>query len=239
MDKATQTNLNGITTLTRKMVEVKEELASIHVMVESIAIEDTNKDLDKLSKTVKINANRVATLRKNDFDIRIKALDKNLKGLSSTVNAVLRRVESNQNKLRQQDEAIFDIDEKLKDIIRLLEENKVKTEQVENKTKQNLGAIEAVSSEAGQLGVKQDVIKAGLADTDEVVKGCIIGIDKNTSDVATAQGNITELAVLHTDNDSRIIENNEDININSEKIALNSSQTRANSKSIETISSRR
>ncbi len=235
MDKAIQTNLNGITTLTRKMKEVRDELASIHVMVEAINIDETNKDLLSLNKTVKINANRIATLRKNDFDTRIKALDNNLKTLLSTVNAVLRLADSNKSKLEQQDEAIFDINVRLKDIIKLLEENKIKIEQVDSKTQSNLGVIESIATETGQLGVKQDVIKAGLADTDEVIKGCIIGIDKNTSDLATAQGNITELAVLHMDNDSEIKENANKININSEKIALTSSQTRANSKSIETM----
>ena len=238
MDKDVETNLNGINTLTKKMHEVKEELDEIRKDLKAIRIAETNENISRLDKTTKINANRIARLRENGFDARIKGLDKGLQSLLSVIDSVTKLSKRGQDELDQQDKTISEIIDRLKEMTVSLEENKINTEWVDGKTQSNLGVIEAVLEDTGKQGVILDVVKAGLADTDEVIKGCIIGIDRNTTNVETAQDGVTSLAVLVMENDSEIKENTKNININLEKTSLVSSQTRANSKSIETISSR-
>ena len=238
MDPAIQTNLNGVNTLTKKMKEVKDTLAELQLYVDSITLNETNKELVKVANKVDLNSVRIANIKKQNFDVSIKRIESALNDLFGLVNTVTGQAASNCDKLAAQDKAIHELNTKINGLLPLIETNAVGIDQVDNKTQHNLGAIGAISEDTDKLGVKLDVVKDRLADTDEVVKGCIIGIDKNTSSLTEADVKIANSILIISRNKIKMEENRSKIDTNTENLETNFVQTRTNSKSIQTLSMR-
>ncbi len=239
MDPAIQTNTNGINTLTKRVSELKEKLVALVEQFDALTIDGLAEDLEANSKAIKINATRIANLRKLNYGHQLDVLKERIDFVTTALSQLTAGVEANSKQLNAQKLEIVELKSIIADNANGISANANDIRINSERNQDTLGSVEVVSDSVNKLETSLTETITKLGTTDKVVDGCIIGIDTNTTKIS----NVSIVAVENRDfiiaNQKALVSDKEALKKHTDNIELNAVQTKTNSVNIRTLSQRK
>jgi len=239
MDPAIQTNLNGINTLGKRLAELRSDFSKLSEDVENLGVDELTEQLEYIDSTVKLNATRIANLRKLDYNERLDGLKSKLDLLATKLSNAESVANKNANGLKDQESSIKELRELIVTNALGISANANDIKINSDKNVDTLGSIETVSTLVEELEKSLATTAKGLLDTDKVIEGCIIGIDNNNKQISNVSAVAVENRTFIIDSQKAINAQKELLAKHTENIDLNAVQTKTNSVNIRTLSQRK
>ena len=239
MDPAIQTNTNGINTLTKRVSELKEKLVALVEQVDALTLDEITEDLEANKKATKINAFRIANLRKLNYGEQLDVLKERIDFVTTALSQLTAGVEANSKQLKAQKFEIVELKSIIAENANGISSNANDIRINSERNQDTLGSVEVVSDSVNKLETSLTETITKLGTTDKVVDGCVIGIDNNTTKISNASAVAVENRDYIIANQKALVSDKEALKKHTDNIELNAVQTKTNSVNIRTLSQRK
>jgi len=204
MEKLIQTNKNGIDTLTLRVSELNAVLSALKVRVDGIDLEPLVENQVETARHARINGQRIATIRKAEYQEQINAISSELKELTLRVSGLETSISLLQETQNAQNTKIKALEDKISEnteVILEQAEEQVATEAVLDEC---IVKIDKALGNNSDVSINLSLLRNKVDENGKVIDGCIIGIDKNASDNKKIEKNVELTAQATLLNDSNI-----------------------------------
>lgn len=228
LEKAVNTNLNGVNTLTKKVNELKLQLAALSNQLDSLPVADLDYKLENTAKMANINAKRIETIRSLDFETKLNQVKAEVQSVDYKLNKLLASIETNSKNIANQQEQITKLAEAINVNSRAIITNSQAIITNDAKIKDTLDSVEVVATEQIILGEMIDLVDKQSTDNNGVIDGCIVGVDRNNDNIVKVADAIKLLSVAVAENIDHLSNQQIAIAKNTESVEINSLQTKTN-----------